>query len=74
MKPYSTDLRTEMVSWGTRKGRVVTNAGRSPVRPATLWMRVVSRDSARIMAGKMVVSHRASIDMPAPGRPGGRML
>ncbi len=50
---------------GARHGRVVTNAVRPPVRPATLWMRVVSRTSARGIAGRMVVSRRASIDVPA---------
>ena len=54
---------------GARNGRVVTKAVRSPVRPATLWMRVVSMASARVMAGRMVVSRRASIDLPAPGGP-----
>jgi hypothetical protein len=32
-------------------------------------MRVVSRASARLIAGKMEVSRRASIDFPAPGGP-----
>ena len=58
---------SEMVWWGARNGRVVTNAVRPPVRPATRWMRVVSRASARVIAGRMVVSRRASIDLPAPG-------
>jgi hypothetical protein len=53
---------------GARHGRVVTNAVRSPVRPATRWMWVVSMDSARLIAGKMVVSQRGSIDVPVPGR------
>jgi hypothetical protein len=38
-----------------------------PVRPATLWMQVVSRDSARVISGRRVVSRRASIDFPTPG-------
>jgi hypothetical protein len=42
---------------------------RSPVRPAILWMRVVSRASARGIAGRIVVSRRASLDVPAPGGP-----
>ena len=43
-----------------------------PVRPATRWMQVLSRASARVMAGRMVVSRRASIDVPAlGGRAGG---
>jgi hypothetical protein len=46
---------------GARNGRVVTNAVRAPVRPATRWMRVVSMASARGIAGRMVVSRRASI-------------
>ena len=60
---------SEMVWWGARHGRVVTNAVRSPVRPATRWIRVVSRASARVIAGRIVVSRRASIDLPAPGGP-----
>ena len=47
---------------GARKGRIVTNAVRSPVRLATRWIRVVSRASARVIAGRRVVSRRASID------------
>jgi len=54
---------------GAPNGRVVTNAVRSPVRPATRWIRVVSMASARVIAGRMAVSGRASIDVPAPGGP-----
>jgi hypothetical protein len=50
-------------------GQVVTNAVRSSVRPATRGRRVVSRALARVMAGRMVTSRRASIDVPAPGGP-----
>jgi hypothetical protein len=50
---------------GARHRRVVTNPVLSPVRPATLWMHVVSMASARVMAGRMVVSRRASIDVPS---------
>jgi hypothetical protein len=57
-----------------RSRRAVTKVVRSPVRPATLWMRVVSMASARVMAGRMVVSRRASIDVPAPGGPMRRTL
>jgi hypothetical protein len=39
-------------------------AVRSPVRPATRWIRVVSMASASVIAGRMVVSRRASIDVP----------
>jgi hypothetical protein len=46
---------------GERHGRVVTTAGRSPVRPATRGMRVVSMASGRVRAGRMVVSRRAWI-------------
>jgi hypothetical protein len=49
-------------------------AVRAPVRPATLWMRVVSSASARRIAGKIVVSRRASIDVPTPGGPRRRTL
>ena len=41
-----------------------------PLKPATLWIRVVSMASARVIAGRMVVSRRASIDFPLAGRPG----
>jgi hypothetical protein len=54
---------------GARNGRVVTHAVRAPVGPATLWMRVVFMASARVMDGRMVVSRRASMDLPAPGGP-----
>jgi hypothetical protein len=37
---------------------------RSPVRPATRWMRVGSRASTRRIAGRIVVSRRASLDVP----------
>src|SRR4029450_1148279 len=55
-----------MGGWGARHGRAVTHAVRAPVRPATRWIRVVSMASARVIAGRMVVSRRASIDLPAP--------
>jgi hypothetical protein len=42
-------------------GSTGTNAVRSPVRPAMRWMRVVSRASARLIAGRTVVSRRAWI-------------
>jgi hypothetical protein len=58
-----------MVWWGARHGRVVTRAVRSPVRPATRWIRVVSMALGKVIAGRMVVSRRASIDLPAPGGP-----
>jgi hypothetical protein len=47
----------------------MVRAVRSPVRPATLWMWVVSMASARVIAGKMVVGPRVSLDVPAPGVP-----
>jgi hypothetical protein len=50
---------------GARNGRVVTTTVWALVRPATRWMRVVSMASARVMAGRLVVSRRASIDVPA---------
>jgi hypothetical protein len=42
---------------------------RSPVRSATRWRRLGSMASARGIAGRMVVSRRASIDFPTPGGP-----
>jgi hypothetical protein len=49
--------------------RVVTSAGRAPIRPATGWRRVVSIASARVIAGRTVVSRRASLDVPGTGGP-----
>jgi hypothetical protein len=66
------DVRDGVV--GARKGRVVTTAVRLPVRLATRWMRVVSRASGRVIAGRMVVSRCASLDLPAPGGPSSRTL
>jgi hypothetical protein len=65
------DIRDSVM--GARKGRVVTRAVRSPVRTrtATRWMRVVSMALGRVIAGRMVVSRRASINLPAPGGPAG---
>src|SRR5262245_34936510 len=60
---------SEMVWWGGRSGRIVINAVRSPVRPTTLRIRMVAMASARVIAGRMVVSRRASIDLLAPGGP-----
>ena len=45
-----------------------------PGQAGTLWMRVVSMASARVIAGRMVVSRRASIDLPAPEAPRRRTL
>jgi hypothetical protein len=59
---------------GARHGRVVTTVVRAPVRPATRCIRVVSRASARRIAGNIVVSRRASIDVPTPGDPKRRTL
>jgi hypothetical protein len=58
---------SEMVWWGARNGRVVMTAVGPPVRPATLWMRVVSSASARRIAGRIVARRRASMDFLAPG-------
>jgi hypothetical protein len=60
---------SEMVWWEGRNGWVATTAVRLPVRPARRWMQVVSKASARIIAGRMVVSRRAIIDVLAPGGP-----
>jgi hypothetical protein len=54
---------------GARQGRVGTNAVRAPVRPATRWIQVVSRASARVVADIMVVNRRASLDCPTPCGP-----
>jgi hypothetical protein len=64
--------RESRQTWKWRGGwrhRVRTHAVRSLVRPATLWMRVVSRASGRDMDGRMVMRRRANIDLLAPGGP-----
>jgi hypothetical protein len=38
---------------GARHRRVVTTAGRAPVRPATRGRRVVARAAARVIAGRI---------------------
>jgi hypothetical protein len=53
---------------GAEKDPVVVPFITWPVRPAPQWMGVVSIASARVMASRMAVSRRASIDLPAPGR------
>jgi hypothetical protein len=58
---------SESVCWGAGQGCLVMRAVWAPVCPATQGMRVVSSTSARLIAGRMVVSRRASIDLPAPG-------
>jgi hypothetical protein len=63
-------IRDGVVGRATRAGRdqrraVVGEAGNA-------WIWVVSIASARVMAGRMVVSRRASIDLPAPGGPRSR--
>jgi hypothetical protein len=45
-----------------------------PVRPATRSRCMVSRASARLITGGMVVRRRARIDVPAPGGPRRRRL
>jgi hypothetical protein len=42
---------------------MVTRVVRAPVRPATLWMRVVSMASGKGIAGRMVVRQRANIEL-----------
>jgi hypothetical protein len=61
---------------GERDGRRVKGIGavRALARSATRWMRVVSSASARLIVGKMVVSRRASLVVPAPGGPRRRTL
>jgi hypothetical protein len=63
--PVVDQQRQGLRSCGARSGQVITTAVRSPVRPATRGMRVVSTASAKVIAGRMVVSHRASLDVLA---------
>jgi hypothetical protein len=42
---------------------------RHSLKPATRWRRMVSRASASVICGTMVVSRRASLDCSAPGGP-----
>jgi hypothetical protein len=65
--PTQPHIRARMME--ARHVRVMTTAVRSPVRPATLWIRVVSSASARVIAGRRVVSRRASLDVPGTAAP-----
>ena len=67
--PASTQphIRARMVE--ARHVRVMTTAVRSPVRPATLWIRVVSSASARRIAGRMVVSRAGPASTSLPSSP-----
>jgi hypothetical protein len=47
------------------KGQVI-RAVRPPVRLATRWIQVVSRASASIIEGSMVMRWRASLHVPTP--------
>ena len=51
---------------GAPHGCLVTNAVRPPVRWATRLIRVVSMAAARVIAGRMVVSRRASLTAKVP--------
>ena len=42
-------------------GGSLTHAMRSPVKPATRWMRVASRSSGRVVAGMMVMGQHAPV-------------
>jgi hypothetical protein len=65
----------ERHAWIYAEGeQAVMTAVRALVRPATLWMRVVSRASGRVMACRIVVRRCASLDVPAPGGPRIRTL
>jgi hypothetical protein len=44
---------------GAQNGRAVTAAGCRPLRPATRWVRGVSRASTSVIARQMGVSRRA---------------
>ena len=46
-------------------GAMVTTVVRSPVKPAMRGMRKVSMASARLIAGRMVVSRRLRLHVPA---------
>jgi hypothetical protein len=52
---------------GARHGRVVTNAVRSPLRPAMLWIHVVSMASARVIQrfGLLKINCVEALDEPA---------
>lgn len=63
-----------MVWCGARKGRQVISFEPPLSRPATEWILVVSRASARVNGGIMVGMRLAIIDLPAPGGPTRRML
>jgi hypothetical protein len=68
MDPGSSGMRGRRCGGGDSgagpSGALVTRAVRSPMRPATRGIRVVSMASTRVIAGRMVVSRLASIDVP----------
>src|SRR5262245_55904712 len=66
----SPGVRDRMVR-GAKRARG-DDGGTVPMRPATRWMRVVSRASARLIAGRMGVSRRASLDCATPDGPSSR--
>ena len=55
----------EIVWCGARNGRPATSP--SAWSPATLWIRVTSSASARVISGRIDGSRRASIVLPVPG-------
>jgi hypothetical protein len=64
---------TRLAVWcGARNGRLITKPAEFSSEynvPATLWIFVMSKLSARVKSGIMVGKHRASMVFPLPGGP-----
>ena len=69
MLPPPIIATADSVWWGARKGRWSSRGCLGSVRPATDQTSVASRDSCRVISGRMEGSRRASMDFPAPGLP-----
>ena len=65
---------SEIVWWGERNGRVEMRVSPRPSLPATEWICVVSKLSAKLRGGKMEGRRFAIMLLPQPGLPTNKML
>ncbi len=63
-------MAERLIVWcGLRKGREHIIPDFSNVRPATLWILVVSSYSCNVIGGSILGNHLANIVLPEPGGP-----
>ncbi len=67
--PPPISAMSDIVWWGFLNGRFVIRALLLLIRPATLWILVVSMDSSKVIGGSMEGMRLASIVFPEPGGP-----